>query len=155
MFGERNFCIRDAAGQDLVIAESLWTYMDTSKMRPVKVDKDVLATYRLEDPIRAEWKGRKILVPDDMEVMEPIKVGAHLLDTNGHVNNGKYVMLAMEYVPVRFEISAFRVEYKRSALPGEKMVPYVKRTQERIVVVFKDTEEQIDTIVEFERGTIC
>ncbi|SFQ49046.1 Acyl-ACP thioesterase [Lachnospiraceae bacterium XBB1006] len=155
MFGERNFVIRDLEGHDLVIAESLWTYMDTMAKRPVKVEEDVLCAYQLEEAMDVAFKGRKIPVPEEMVECSPIYVANNLLDTNGHVNNGKYIMLAMQYVPTDFVITEFRVEYKRSALPGETMVPYIGITQNRVVVVFRAEGEQIDTIVEFERGTIC
>lgn len=152
MFGERNFCLRDRDGQDLVQAESLWTYMNTETMKPVKVDADVLSAYQLEDALPVAWKGRKISIPEKLVRKEDIVVGCQLLDTNGHVNNGKYVLLAMEYVPRDFSVVAFRVEYKRSVLLGERMIPYVAQDENCILVVFKNEENQVDTVVEFERG---
>ncbi len=152
MFGERNFCIRDEEGRDLIQAETLWTYMDVEKMRPTKIDEDVMATYKLEPAIATKWKGRKISVPKEGEAKPPVVVGTGLLDTNGHVNNGKYVLLAMEYVPADFEIGAFRVEYRKAAWPGDVMIPVVSETPEGMVIVFKSRQEEIFAVIELERG---
>lgn len=152
MFGERNFCIRDEEGKDLIWAETLWTYMDIEKMRPVKIDGDVIATYTLELAIATEWKGRKIRVPEGGVEKPPVMVGTGLLDTNGHVNNGKYVLLAMEYVPEDFEISAFRVEYRKAAWPGDVMIPVVVTMPEGMIVAFRNEQEEIFAVIELERG---
>ena len=152
MFGERNFCIRDEAGKDLIQAETLWTYMDYEKMHLVKIEADVISAYPIEAAIDTEFKGRKIKVPVGGEKKSPVIVGTGLLDTNGHVNNGKYVLLAMEYVPQDFEITAFRVEYRKAAWPGDAMVPVIVEIPEGMIVAFENEQEEVLAVVELERG---
>ena len=154
-FGLRNFCIQDDKGENLAEANTLWTYLDTEKMRPAKIDEESAAVYPIEEPLLREWKGRKIPLPKEGKKQEPITVGRFLLDTNGHVNNEKYVWLAMEYVPKEFEISHLRVEYKNSAMYHDVMVPVVTKTKDTIVVVLQDEQGKIFAVVEFERGEEC
>ena len=49
----------------------------------------------------------------------------HHIDTNHHVNNGQYVQMAMELLPDDFRISQMRAEYKKAALLGDMVVPYI------------------------------
>ncbi|MCR4955756.1 MAG: acyl-[acyl-carrier-protein] thioesterase [Lachnospiraceae bacterium] len=154
-FGLRNFVIRDREGNDLAQAETVWTYLDMDKMRPKKVEDNLKDIYKLEDPIPGEWKGRKIPKPEGGEEMEPITVGKFLLDTNGHVNNEKYVLIAMEYVPKDFQISYLRVEYKAQARYKDVIVPVVTKTEDVITVSLNRENGETFTVIEFERGTKC
>ena len=58
---------------------------------------------------------RKITVPEGGQLLEPIVVKKHHLDTNHHVNNGQYVNIAMEHLPDGFAIRRMRAEYKKQA----------------------------------------
>ncbi len=151
-FGNRCFCIRDEEGRDLALANTVWTYLDTESLRPTRVDEETSKAYPIEEDIPGEWKGRKIAIPEEGEEQERITVGRFLLDTNGHVNNEKYVLIAMEYVPKEFEVSALRVEYKRSAVYKDEMIPVVTKEDKKITVVLKSFTGDIFTVVEFERG---
>lgn len=155
ILGKRNFFLKDANGEFLVKADSLWTYLDTEQMKPVRVDEETLTAYSREEALKGEWKSRKIDLPEDQQKKEAIPVVDFLLDTNGHVNNEKYVLLAMEFVPSEFEVSYLRVEYKRSAVLGDVMIPVVSREQDRIVVALQNREGAAFAVVEFERGEGC
>ena len=61
----------------------------------------------------------------------------------------------MEDVPAEFEVGYLRVEYKRSAVLGDVMIPMVFREQDRVVVALQDREGSVFAVVEFERGKLC
>ena len=48
------------------------------------------------------------------------------LDTNHHVNNGQYVRMAMNQIELP-KVSELRVEYKKQALLGDMIVPFICR----------------------------
>ena len=152
ILGRRNFFMKDEGGEFLVKADSLWTYLDTEVAKPVRVDEETLEAYPREAALEGEWKSRKIDLPEGGQVKEAIPVIDFLLDTNGHVNNEKYVLVAMEFVPSEFETGYLRVEYKRSAVQGDIMIPVVYREQDRIVVALQDQDGAVFAVVEFERG---
>lgn len=154
-FGYRNFTIKDGEGMNLVEANSVWTYMDTEKQRPAKIDAISLERYSLEEPLKGEWMGRKIPVIEGGIKEKPIDVVKFLLDTNGHVNNAKYIVLAMEYVPEDFAVNHVRVEYKRSAQLGDRIIPRIVYNENQVVVFMEDENENIFVVVEFERGSRC
>jgi len=56
------------------------------------------------------------------------------LDTNLHVNNAQYAEIAREFLPGDFEIQELRVEYKKAAVLGDKMVPRISREEDGYTV---------------------
>lgn len=132
--GRRNFTI--SHGDSVCVeADSLWTHLDYDTMRPVKASAELVTRYGIEPALEMEKLGRKIEIPKELEEKEHIKVKRYHLDTNGHMNNGKYVALAEEYLPEEFHTMGLRVEYRKSALYGDEMVPNVWMNEEKSIVI--------------------
>ncbi len=121
--GLRNFLMLTEEGETLAYANSVWTLMDTEKRLPVKPNKEMLEGYVLEEKYPMAYAPRKIAVPAGGQAMEPFAVKPHHLDTNHHVNNGQYVRMAMDCIPVDFKIGQLRVEYKGQAVLGDEIHP--------------------------------
>ena len=62
-----------------------------------------------------------------MEKKGEIVVPQFFIDSNHHMNNEKYVMLAQQLLPNDFEISELRVEYRKEAKLGDTVISYVKK----------------------------
>ena len=149
MFGDRNFILEDKEGNILAWANSLWIYMDLEKGRPTKPSKEDIAKYGSTEPLEREFAPRKIEVPvDGFSVAEPVKVMKYHIDTNAHVNNSRYIELACEALPEDFEVKKLRVEYKKAAVLGDRMVLKRVKEQNRIVAELCDEEGSTYAIVE-------
>ena len=86
---------------------------------------------------------------DDMEKKGEIVVPQFFIDSNHHMNNEKYVMLAQQLLPNDFEISELRVEYRKEAKLGDTVISYVKYTSKSVTVVLADTDKKPYSVVEF------
>ena len=117
--------------------------------RPVRVDKELLETYALEPKEAMEYAPRKIKYSGEFETLESIKVIRDWLDTNQHVNNGRFVAMALEYVPEDFKIRQMRVEYKHSAFRGDTLVAKRQIADGRIVILIENAEGTLCVITEF------
>ena len=150
--GNRNFVVKDADDEIIVMANSIWTFMDMKKMRPAKVTEEFISKYTLEEPLPMEYSARKILVPqtDDwaIEKKEPIKVREHYLDSNMHVNNGQYVQIACGFLQQGVKCNKLRVEYRNQARLGDMIVPIVYKKDNACIVVLCDTEDKPYAVVE-------
>lgn len=124
-YGYRNFTLLDESGEYLVKANSVWAYMDTVSGKPAKVLPENVAGYQMDPPLEMQSFSRKIKVPQDCVRLDSFPVGRHHLDTNHHVNNGKYIAMADEYLPEGFETSLLRVEYRQQARLHDIIVPMV------------------------------
>ena len=149
VFGPRDFCMKTAEGEELARAHSLWVYIDTESGRPVKPTEEEIAVYEVGEPILMEEVSRKIKVPEGAIEVDTFPVHKYHIDTNAHVNNSKYVELACEVLPKDFEVQKIRVEYKKAAVLGDRMV--LKRVIEtqRILAELCDEEGNTYAIVEF------
>lgn len=150
MFGDRNFTLKDKDGNILAWANSLWIYMDLEKGRPTKPAKETIELYGEGEPLDKEFAPRKIEVPvDGFSVAEPVKVMKYHIDTNGHMNNCHYVSVAMEVLDDAQRFTQVRVEYKKSAVYGDIILPKIAKEEARIVVVLCDEDGKEYAVVEF------
>ena len=128
--GYRNFLMETEKGERLACANSIWILMDPLKGMPVKPPAEMLEGYVLSPKLGMDYAPRKINVPEGGQAMEMVPVKPHHLDTNGHVNNGQYVRIAMDYVPTDLDIRQMRAEYKKPAILGDVICPVVVEARE-------------------------
>ncbi|MDE6663012.1 MAG: acyl-[acyl-carrier-protein] thioesterase [Lachnospiraceae bacterium] len=140
--GYRNFRMDTESGECLAYANSIWTLMDMVKMAPAKPPVEMVEGYVLSDKLQMDYAPRKIAVPTGGSSQEKIEVRPHHLDTNGHVNNGQYVRIAMEYIPKDFHIRQLRAEYKKQAVLGDIMMPVTVVNEDKtIYTISLNTED--------------
>lgn len=148
-YGMRNFCLKDQSGKMLARANSLWIYMDRSSGRPVRIPEEEARAYAVEERLPMDYMGRKLPMPDDMEMKAPLKILKHQIDTNDHVNNGQYVGMAADFLPEGFSIGRMRAEYKMSAKLGDTVTPYTKEEDGICTVALCDEKKKPYAVVEF------
>ena len=123
--GYRNFLIRDLQGETLVKAATIWSYVDTSSMRPTKVDDHMAEAYAPYEPkLDMEYTPRKIAIHDDMTLIAKRQVMPYQIDSNNHMNNEAYLAMAMEYIGSWEDIGRVRAEYKQQFSNGETVYIY-------------------------------
>ena len=148
MMGDRNFCIRDQEGNKIARANSLWVYMDLEKGRPAKPDSEDIAKYGLGEPQDMENMSRKIELPEHAVEKEAVLVRKYHMDTNGHMNNCHYVQIALDVLEEDIAVSQLRVEYKKSAVYNDIIIPKVAKETERTVVELVSEDGKHFAIVE-------
>ena len=147
--GDRNFCMRDEAGEITAFANSLWVYMDLQKGRPAKPGADEMEAYGVSKPLRMESAPRKIDIPEKMTELQPFPVRRYHIDTNQHVNNCQYVQMAKEVYEGEEPIKQVRAEYKKSAVYNDMIIPRTGREDNRTVVELCSVKGQTFATVEF------
>lgn len=153
LYGNRNFTIESAAGEQLVIANSVWVYMDMEAMRPMRVTEEMLQAYQKDfgEELAGEWSPRKIKRDGLGEAREKFTVQRFHIDTNHHMNNSKYILAAEEELPEEFQTKTLRVEYKKAAMLHDTIFPYVTMEDEKAIVVLADEAENPYAILEFKK----
>lgn len=154
MYGYRNFCIRDMSGDHLVRADSVWFLYDTQACRPIRVTQEHIRSYGgTEERISMDRAPRRIVLPEEYVVGEPVQVARHHLDTNHHVNNAQYVEIAREFVPEDLRIGELRVDYRKAAVLGDCMTPRISRIPEGFVVALCDSAGSPHAVVWLRQGS--
>ena len=147
--GDRNFCMRDEAGEITAGANSLWVYMDLQKGRPAKPEADEVEAYGVSKPLGMERAPRKIDIPENMTELQSFPVRRYHIDTNEHVNNCQYVQMAKEVYEGEEPIRQVRAEYKKSAVYNDIIMPRAGREDNRTVVELCNVKGQTFATVEF------
>ena len=149
LFGLRNFCVENTNGNKIVKANSFWVLIDPRTGRPIRIPDEVSAHYPDEPKLEMDYCDRKVIVPVEYEEKEGFVVPKYFIDTNNHVNNAKYVMLAEQYLPEDFVVREIRVEYKIAAVLGDMMIPRVTIESETVTVAFVTSAGQLYAAIQF------
>lgn len=149
LFGQRNFCVENDKGKRIVRANSIWVLIDPRTGRPIRITDEVSSHYPDEPKLEMDYCDRKMIVPKEYEEKEPIKVEKYFIDTNRHMNNGKYVMVAETFLPEDFKVHEIRVEYKKAAMYGELLYPRVTTKEKEVTVVLADEKGSVFAVVLF------
>ena len=136
--GYRNFLMTGEGGEVLARAASLWSLISTETGKPVRAPLDVVNAYTLEEKLPMDYAPRHVLLPDGKKIADEgraeksFAVTKQNLDRNGHVNNGRFIELAMSCLPDEPErkVKRLRAEYCRQAFEGDQLFPYVVCAQE-------------------------
>ncbi|WP_026496036.1 acyl-[acyl-carrier-protein] thioesterase [Butyrivibrio sp. WCD3002] len=171
--GLRNFFMKTAEGEELAVANSVWSLLNLEKGTPYRINDDIIKTYPLDEKLPMDYASRKIAEPRDgrrFSVKER-KVGLHHLDTNHHVNNGQYIRIALaaiEEFSDKEKADALRAlaknrknfmvraEYRQQAHLGDIIHPEIVMAgddtdTDGCVVLLKDDEGKPYSIVELKQ----
>lgn len=150
--GTRNFVVLDENKERIIMANSIWTFMDMEKMRPAKVEEEFIQKYVLEEALPMDYSARKILLPDTEDwaktSKEPLKVGEYHLDSNMHVNNGQYVQIASGFLKKGTKYNQLRVEYRKQAYLGDVIHPVVYEKNNTCIVALCDENNSPYAVIE-------
>lgn len=149
--GYRNFWMTDESGQRIAVANSIWSLIHTETGKPAKPDERMIRQYALAPKLEMNYADRKVRFEGEGAPGEPMTVTAHHLDTNRHVNNGQYVRIAMDYLPIDFVIGQMRAEYKMQAVLGTRLYPVVFEGADKIGVSLQNEAGAVYCNVEFIR----
>ena len=147
-FGDRNFCMQDKEGAMIACANSVWVYMDIEKGRPVRPEPEEVEAYGIGEPLELVQASRKLTLPEEGVAAASFPVRRHQIDTNEHVNNCQYVQMALEVFPEDRTIREIRVAYKKSAVYGDVIYPWIATEDERTVIELCDEQKKPYAVVE-------
>lgn len=148
-FGQRNFLLKDEQGEILAYANSIWVLIDTRTARPAKIPEEMYEAYELSPKYPMNYFGRKLKNPQDMEEKEAIPVLPWFIDTNHHMNNNKYIMLALSFLPEDFHVEELRAEYRVQAMLGDMLHPMVGMEEDKVTVSINSDEGRPYAIIQF------
>jgi acyl-ACP thioesterase len=138
--GYRNFFMRSKDGDYLAKANSLWSLLHIDTGKPAQIPEEVSKAYVREPKLSMDYRPRKILMPEGGKSESPILIKKHHLDTNKHVNNGKYIDMAAAFLPETFHPASLRAEYKKQAWLDDILYPYLVTEPSKYMISFRDDQ---------------
>lgn len=138
----------DEAGNVLARADSQWVYINLETGLPERVFDRMGEIFGVGEPLEIGIDKKKVRIPEDCEVKEPLLVRKEHLDTNRHVNNGQYIMMAADLIPENVKIHQVKVEYKNQAKLGDTIIPKIKAEDGKYLVVLCGEDDKPYAVVE-------
>ncbi len=98
VYGYRDFRILNGAGQVLLTASSIWVYMGGRPLHPLRVPADKAALFGTTGESLSR-RHSSLPFPNCTTPAFSYTILRHDIDTNQHVNNVKYMEIALEALP--------------------------------------------------------
>ena len=149
--GYRNFAVKTPEGKTCIEVNSLWILMNVETGRPVRQPREMKDAYILEAGLQREWGDRKREISSQLEEVYRFTVQGMHIDTNGHMNNEKYVAAAQECMPPELQPTDIYVEYKKSAMAGDEVICRRAPIEGGMQVVLADSEDNVFSVIEYKR----
>lgn len=151
IYGSRNFLMTDLHNRPYAYANSIWVYMDTENKKPMRIPPEAALPYGKEEKYPMDYRERKIRVPDNLEPGDAFVVVPSHIDTNHHVNNSQYILMAEGLADKSFPIRQMRAEYRSSAYLGDTIHPKISYHDNLCTILLNDNQDSTYAVVEFER----
>lgn len=153
----RHFSLETADGETLVLATSLWCTVDTEHYRIMSVPATERAYLEdTPDPAVGPLE-RKLRVRGEARDAARVVVARHNLDTNRHVNNAQYVLMAQDALAdvglglPPTQIACIQTQFSRQALLGDVILPKVYEEGDALSVSLDDESGEPYSITRFTR----
>ncbi|MBN1448366.1 MAG: hypothetical protein JXA28_10585 [Bacteroidetes bacterium] len=147
ILANRRYLLSDTAGATAVEADSQWVFMDTERKRPARIPEEVFQRYGIAGESGDVPVPRDPREPEGSDEIRRFSVRMGDIDSNGHVNNIRYVEWALEALPP---------DMQREAVPVRLLVQYRKEvlfgTMVRAVTELKEEEGLIVGLHEIRSG---
>ena len=122
-FGFRMLEARDQAGNLLARAHTLWIFVDIRRKKPIPVSQELISAYGLTSDQKKPLPIEAPSAPETDELQVNFQVRPGEIDTNGHVNNIRFVEWALDTLPIEFtekhSVTRVLVDYRKELTYGE------------------------------------
>ena len=145
--------ISDKAGNQLVRADSQWFIYDADKGRVVRIPESELVHYTGEPRLDMPPLPRRLTTEGDFREAPAVTVSEQHLDTNHHMNNAQYVLIAQESLAalgLTLDLYRITVQYRKMAWLGDTIQPRVYECDRGYVVDLVSDEGETYACVKME-----
>ena len=125
-YGPRKYIIKDSNNNLIGEATALFFLINTERRRPMRVPEYFYNVYEVDKNIKYEIDTEKLNRVNEKDYEKEFNIRYSDIDSNQHVNNGKYVEWAIEAVPIEvvtgYEIRNIKVVFEKETTYGNKIV---------------------------------
>ncbi|MDD6795399.1 MAG: thioesterase [Clostridiaceae bacterium] len=138
----RKYVIRNKEGKLLGEALALFMMINLEKRRPMRIPEKEYELYEVKEDLKKMIPMEDIMKVDEEEHLKKFDTRYSDIDSNGHVNNVKYIEWAIESVPVDiikdYEIKRIKILFEKETTYGEEVEvssTIVRNEEDRLITV--------------------
>lgn len=139
VFATRQYFIKNEDGDYVAKAETIWALIDTETRAPLRITEEDSSAYTEEKMFESIGVSRKMKFQTEGREQKSMVIPKAFIDTNGHVNNANYLLIANEYLPKDSEYNQIEIVYNKEAVEGESVVPYIHHEEDYMGVRLEDS----------------
>lgn len=124
--GYRNTVLYGEDGLPCLLTWGLGAIVNLSTGRMARMPQSEIDKATIDDKVDMEYLDKRITLPDiPRQRMDAIAVKRSDMDLYHHMNNVKYVDIALDFLPENLMINRLRIEYKKPAKLGDLLYPQI------------------------------
>jgi medium-chain acyl-[acyl-carrier-protein] hydrolase len=124
-YAHRVFQVFNESDDVIINADSIWVFVDTITKKPKTVTDDMYAAYCITPGKNELKKLEEVRQLGEVNYDKEFTVRWSDIDINNHVNNAKYVVWALETIPIDIlnekDIELIRIVYKKEIKYGSSI----------------------------------
>ncbi|WP_194768309.1 acyl-[acyl-carrier-protein] thioesterase [Tamlana sp. I1] len=114
-------------GEKIGACSTTWIILDSKSRRPRKIT-DLDHSFSPRTDYTLDFSCSKIITPEDLQIVQTIKVKNSDLDMNNHVNNTKYSQWALDLIPFEYhskhQLNEYEINFLNESLLGDNIALY-------------------------------
>lgn len=147
-YGYRNTVIYDENYNELVICYAIGGFVDLSNGNLIRVPSEFINNIKFDEKQEMNYLPRKIKVDNNaLKEVDRFKVKKYFIDDNNHVNNARYIDMAIDYVDDYYK--RIRIEYRVPAELGDTIVVKKAVIDDKVLLKFDSEDNKTYAILEF------
>lgn len=123
---ERDYLVRDAAGDVIIRSVSNWVLMDIHTRELKRADLIHINYPPFIDEHALDSKPGRLKPPGQTEEVYRKVIGYSDVDFNGHINNTRHIDYTMDCFPLenhkQYRVGTIEVNYIKEAFPGDTLI---------------------------------
>lgn len=154
LYAYRKFWLRDKAGNVIGQAKSKWVLFDFEKRKIAKKPEWLEEAYGLSGDEKEKLKFDKIPIRFEAEKAHEVKVGYADIDINRHTNNTRYLIWAIEGMPLEWirqhRVKRTNIIFKCETRLGECLQIEMDQREERSIHRIRKENGQLAAVLEID-----
>lgn len=146
-YAMRSFQVKDEKDQLIITADSIWFLIDTKLRSPKRIPAEFLDYYSIKKEDKYKPDIPKIEAFEGNNNIKTFNIRYSDIDTNMHVNNGKYVSYMIESIPkdivTKYNLNRLIVTYEKETKYGESIssMCQVREEGDQLILLHKTINE--------------
>ncbi|MEI0550770.1 thioesterase [Brachyspira intermedia] len=147
-YGYRNTVIYDENYNELAICYAIGGFVDLSNGNLIRVPSSFIENFKFDEKQEMNYLPRKIKVDNNLlKEVDRFKVKKYFIDDNNHVNNARYIDMAIDYVDDYYK--RIRIEYRVPAALADTIVVKKAVIENKVLLKFDSEDNKTYAILEF------
>ena len=140
--------IYDENYNELAICYAIGGFVDLSNGNLIRVPSSFIENFKFDEKQEMNYLPRKIKVDNNLlKEVDRFKVKKYFIDDNNHVNNARYIDMAIDYVDDYYK--RIRIEYRVPAALGDTIVVKKAVIDDKVLLKFDSEDNKTYAILEF------